>query len=100
MSDNDVEYNEFTFENWYRDFCLLRYYWRERTREFQKEDDVNKKQNITTKMFQFFNEIQLRNYKVNLKDVLKVSNKTKNSDSNYELDIKYENDVVQIIKQK
>ena len=58
VSDNDVEYNEFTFENWYRDFCLLRYYWRERTRKFQKEDDVSKKQNITTKMFQFFNEIQ------------------------------------------
>ena len=51
-------------------------------------------------MSQFFNETQLRNYKVNFKDVFRVSNKTENSDSNYEFDIEYENDVVRIIKQE
>ena len=69
--EDEVQYFGYTPEDWYRTFCLVRFYWRERTREGQEGDGTSKKQNIMTKETTFFNEVQLCAFRQNPRDALK-----------------------------
>ena len=97
IDENFVHYFDFTLEDWYRAFCLLRYYWRKRFRDAQKSDDINKKQNITVESPTFFSERQLREYRVNFKDVLKAAKMKDESESKYKSDSVYEKKIARLI---
>ena len=71
VQGEEVNYFDFTPEDWYRAFCLLRYYWRERTREGQEGDGTSKKQNITAEPLTYFDERQLRDFRQNPPDALR-----------------------------
>ena len=78
---DEAHYFGFTPEDWYRAFCRIRYYWRERTREGQEGDGTSKKQNITAERPVFFDEQQLRTYRQNPRDALREPDTSAELDS-------------------
>ena len=84
--DEVVQYYGFTAEDWYRGWCLLRYNWRERSREGPEGDGASKKQNKTAEKPIYFTRGKLRKYKQNPKDAIQAADQEDDEESGYETD--------------
>lgn len=100
IQKNEMNYFDFSFEDWYKTFCFIRYYWRERIKALQQEIEFIKKQNVIVENFKFFIERNFRWHIENFRDALKEFDVFENNESNYELNVEYENDVVRMIVKK
>lgn len=99
VESGDLEYFVYALEDWYRVFCLLRYYWRGRSRVEQEGDGVSKKQNKTVESSTFFFDRQLAVFRRNPREALHMGDDddSEGSEHGYEDDPDYEADVARLL---